>query len=280
MKGLILVLLLGLTAVGLGLGLRSTDGDAVLLDTSPGPSVASYLYTQSATEGSFEQDAAGATTLVLEGVSPLTIAFTDRPIRDAHDMRTVSFVNDFALLFAGDPPNAELSFESEDGSHGSAILILSDPAYDESAGTLSYGAVPIPLDGSDGVSLPQTFGRANLFIDDGSTTWKISGTVANPDGKPLTLVTITAITASDMSGDGDPSGTTTTTDGNGAFSLSVPMAAGSSTTITIQGKKVSVPVPGDTSVALAFTKKGYNTVKKTVSSATSDLTITLSPTGG
>ncbi|MCH2186866.1 hypothetical protein MK280_13445 [Myxococcota bacterium] len=72
----------------------------------------SYLFVQNGTGGTLS-----ATTLTLTDVSPKTGWFTDRPYRDAGQMRTEDFVlawGDGGDSFANDPPNAEFSCEVGD----------------------------------------------------------------------------------------------------------------------------------------------------------------------
>jgi hypothetical protein len=70
---------------------------------------ADFLFVQTAKGMSFD---AAANKLTLEGVSPITVMFTDRPERIAGHMRTDRFVpfwSEGKNSFLSDPPNADVS---------------------------------------------------------------------------------------------------------------------------------------------------------------------------
>ena len=103
--------------------------------------------------------------LTLEGLGEVGW-FSDRPYREAGRVATRDFIRAWQAgqnSFAENPPNASLvcaiDFEDVD-----FFVELSDPAFDERMGVLSYGVRAI----GDGV-LPTAFdcdgGTAHLFID-------------------------------------------------------------------------------------------------------------------
>ncbi len=124
----------------------------------------------------FVQSAHGAETigdrLVLRGVSPSTIYFSDRPQRVVGHLETSEFVGFWGEgedSFAEDPPNAVLAFIGEGESVPSEVVIeISDPSID--GHDLSYAAKV--LDGT----LPANAAGCSLFID--------------PFGRPLSPVSV------------------------------------------------------------------------------------------
>ena len=68
-----------------------------------------FLFVQTAKSLSFD---ASANRLTLEGISPITLFFSDRPERIAGNMQTAVFVpfwNRERTSFLGDPPNTDIS---------------------------------------------------------------------------------------------------------------------------------------------------------------------------
>ncbi len=122
----------------------------------------------------FVQSAHGAESsdgrIVLRGVTPSTIYFSDRPQRVVGHLDTAEFVgfwDEGDDSFAEDPPNAVLAFIGEGDEVPSEVVVeISDPVLD--GHDLSYAATV--LDGS----LPASAGGCSLFID--------------PFGRPLSPV--------------------------------------------------------------------------------------------
>lgn len=111
----------------------------------------------------FVQNAKGITyadgRLTLNGVSPATVLFSDRPERIAGHMATARFVpfwGEGKDSFLKDPPNATLSF-LDDQSLADAVVELRDPVLAGDA--LSYQVTV--LEGE----IPSSAGLASLFID-------------------------------------------------------------------------------------------------------------------
>ncbi len=112
MKEAILVLLLGLAAVGLWLGVSSTISDH--------GDQQDWLFLQSASSGTYD-----GSRLTLDGVVH-TVAFTDRPAREVTHVTNDAFARAWdagANSFADDPPNAALAYDVGDAT-GHAILEL------------------------------------------------------------------------------------------------------------------------------------------------------------
>jgi hypothetical protein len=125
-------------------------------------------------EALFVQTAASMTsdgrTIKLQGISPSTLYFSDRPKREVGHMSTRQFLEVWGAgenSFAQNPPNAVLSFaEPGDRLPEDAVVVIQDPHLED--GVLSYGINL--LDGT----VPATTGPCALFID--------------PFGRPLSPV--------------------------------------------------------------------------------------------
>jgi hypothetical protein len=125
-------------------------------------------------EALFVQTAASMTSdgpsITLQGLSPSTLYFSDRPERQVGHMSTRQFVEVWGLgdnSFAQNPPNAVLSFaEPDDRLPEDVVVVIRDPQLD--GDVLSY-SIEL-LDGT----LPTATGPCALFID--------------PFGRPLSPV--------------------------------------------------------------------------------------------
>jgi hypothetical protein len=110
------------------------------------------------------------TNIVLEGLSPSTLYFADRPQREVGHMSTSQFVElweEGDNSFAENPPNAVLSFaEPGDRLPEDAVVVIQSPSLD--GDVLSYNITV--LDGT----VPSATGPCALFID--------------PFGRPLSPV--------------------------------------------------------------------------------------------
>ena len=118
-----------------------------------------------AEQSMFVQTARGMTsdgkTLTLEGVTPSTLYFSDRPQRIVGHMATNDFVNLWGEgdnSFEEDPPNAVLAFlEPGDDVPEDAVIVIEVPRLEN--GQLSYSIQT--LEGT----LPAQAGPVTLFID-------------------------------------------------------------------------------------------------------------------
>ncbi len=149
---------LGATGVLLSFGLM-----APLLAQSTPP--AGQRTSQRNTTVEFVQTATGFTfrdgKLTLNGVSPATVFFSDRPQRMVGHVRNDEFLRQWSQgpdSFASDPPNATLSmFQSSSAGPSQAVLTISNPQI--SGSSLTYDAAVIQGD------IPAQGGSASLFID-------------------------------------------------------------------------------------------------------------------
>ena len=179
----------GLAAVLGGVaGLRGATAQEATPDgTASAPSL---LFVQIASSGSFAPNPQVGTPavegtptvgggadylLTLEGHHGATIYFSDRPDRIFGDWPTQEFLDVLGFTPAN-PPNAALVTQAdEDAEDEVLILELIEPTYDEATDTLTYGATVLggyagePLTAivadQDADVVPETFGRASLFID-------------------------------------------------------------------------------------------------------------------
>ncbi len=114
------------------------------------------LFVQSATSMSYDK-ASGK--LVLRGVSPATIVFSDRPNRIAGHMDTKEFVpfwSEGKDSFAKDPPNATVSIFGEE-SLTQVVATLRNPVL--TGDTLSYEVKVLQGE------MPAKGGLVSVFID-------------------------------------------------------------------------------------------------------------------
>jgi hypothetical protein len=100
-------------------------------------------------------------TLTLNGVTPSTIVFADRPVRAAGHMLTAQFVEGWAKEgegFAKDPPNATVSvFRKGDATVQDAVVVLKTPKLVGDHLTFAVKVLEGDLTGADG--------PAAVFID-------------------------------------------------------------------------------------------------------------------
>lgn len=117
---------------------------------------ADFLFVQTAAGMMFDS-AAGKMTL--DGVSPVTVMFTDRPERIASHMRTAKFVPFWSTgkdSFLSDPPNADVSILEGDKLR-QVIVTLTNPVLE--GDRLSYGVKV--LEGE----MPAKGADVSVFID-------------------------------------------------------------------------------------------------------------------
>jgi hypothetical protein len=114
-------------------------------------------------------------TLTLQGVTPSTLYFSDRPERVVGHMTTADFVDLWAVgdnSFEADPPNAVLSFLEPGGEvPDDAVIVIREPRLSD--GELSY-SIEV-LEGT----VPAHTGPVTLFID--------------PFGRPLSPVSVCGV---------------------------------------------------------------------------------------
>jgi hypothetical protein len=140
-----------IAASAMSAGLAALDRTAGAADE-----MADFLFVQSAKGMTFDP---AANKLTLEGVSPVTFMFADRPERIAGNMRTVAFVpfwNKGKDSFLSDPPNADLSI-IEGETLRQVIVTIKDPVLE--GDRLSYTATVLEGD------MPKSGSDVSLFID-------------------------------------------------------------------------------------------------------------------
>ena len=131
-------------------------------------------------ESMFVQTAEGINsdgeTLTLQGITPSTLYFSDRPQRVVGHMSTDDFVDLWSVgdnSFEADPPNAVLAFlEPGADAPEDVVVVLKRPNLD-GAGNLSYS-----IDVLEG-AVPADAGPVTLFID--------------PFGRPLSPVSVCGV---------------------------------------------------------------------------------------
>lgn len=142
------VMVLGLALANIIAGdLGGADADATL--------PTEWLSIQTAAASSYD-----GSVLRLEGVSPRTMQFADRPVRLAVDVSTAEFVKAWRSgrdSLVSDPPNAGLSIVV-DGSIRTATVELFSPSLDRDV--LAYRVRVIEGD------IPTRGGPTSLFIDE------------------------------------------------------------------------------------------------------------------
>lgn len=177
-KAVILMIIVSLL-VGLGAGyaVLPRQTEEVMTYTPQIDGAPNYLFVQQASSGSLIRNVDAATyTLTLNNVASQVQYFSDRPQRMAGQSSLESFVAGWDRHgFGEDPPNAALVLLDAESQEDTLIVELTNPIYDSQTETLQYTVKVIEDYQSDGlayhsrradVSLPEQFGRVNLFIDD------------------------------------------------------------------------------------------------------------------
>ena len=111
---------------------------------------ADFLFVQTAKGMTFDKS---MNKLTLEGVSPITIFFTDRPERIAGHMKTTAFVPFWSTgkdSFLSDPPNADVSILEGDKLR-QMVVVLQAPALKSDALTYTVKVLQgdVPAKGAD-----------------------------------------------------------------------------------------------------------------------------------
>ena len=144
-----------------------------------------WLMVMNAETGEFQKDTTGADyTLSLTGLSAGTLAFTDRPERQAQTWDTAAFLDAWASEFDGDPPNAVVSasgvrvavtLSNPQAIGGTFTEVVQDSG--PITGAVTFTATPLP-----GQEPPTSLiTQPTLFID----TLATRGPVSYPNGPPM-----------------------------------------------------------------------------------------------
>jgi hypothetical protein len=190
----------GLAAGALAAGLRRTGGaqEATPVATTAGKKNAETLFLQAFQSGSIapKEDAAGRYVLTLEHGLGQTVYFSDRPERVVGVTPTAQFLANVGFS-AGDPPNAALAVEKEEGTTEIAVVELIDPRYDEGTHTATYEVavleewqrelgVGFDEAPADLAAFGPKFGAAHLFIDD-CADGTVTCATSSANGAPIVL---------------------------------------------------------------------------------------------
>jgi hypothetical protein len=134
-----------------------------------------YMFVQNAQSGTLVPVAGkdNRYTLTLMGVSPQTVAFSDRPERVVVQVPMQKFLDGMCFP-SQNGPNAALEILEANEEEDLAVVELFDPVYDAANKTLKYNVSIIgqpdlsyaTLNERADKALPETFGPAALFIDD------------------------------------------------------------------------------------------------------------------
>jgi hypothetical protein len=117
---------------------------------------ADFLFVQTAKGMRFDKS---TNKLTLEGVSPITLFFSDRPERIAGNMKTTAFVPFWGTgkdSFLSDPPNADISILEGDNLR-QVVAVLQAPAL--KGDTLTYAVKVLQGD------MPAKGADVSIFID-------------------------------------------------------------------------------------------------------------------
>lgn len=185
-----------------------------------------YLYVVDAASVSASVEPGGNTAeLHLASVDPETLRFSDRPVRQADSIATQDFVASWADLgFEADPPNAALVVADGPAGQKPRAAELTDPTFDEAAGTLDVALTALGPEGLEWLRLltsdtASANGDVTLFIDDAgspqpvgnyTTTFSVDFT-ALPGNTPIQITPRTddeqcVVDATSYSGNRGPGG--------------------------------------------------------------------------
>jgi hypothetical protein len=171
LKAIPVIAFLAITLLTLGFMVLAQDDEQPANETQE----VRYMFVQTASSGSFAPVAGNDTlfTLTLEGVSPETIAFSDRPERVVRPVAMQQFLD--SMGFNGScPPNAAIEILDAKENEDLAVAELFAPVYDAPNQTLQYSMRILEeanlsyaeFNERNDKTLPATFGPAVLFIDD------------------------------------------------------------------------------------------------------------------
>jgi len=133
-----------------------------------------FMFVQTAQSGSLVpvEGEDNLYTLTLMGVSPQTIAFSDRPERIVVQAPMQKFLDGMCFR-PENPPNAAIAILNADKEEDLVVVELLGPVYDGANQTLQYNVSILKqpnlsyaeFNERADKSLPETFGPAALFID-------------------------------------------------------------------------------------------------------------------
>jgi len=161
----------------------------MIIAATPAPTPVSWLFVEEAGGGTITGPDDEHLTLTLTHLRNYVTAFTDRPIRTTTAVPNPLFFQKYPEMFAGDPPNAVLSYSKAHSIQPiSLVLTLSNPRFDAIHKTVKYDAVRIKATAKEqyhgkpyaaptvhALKTPAVFGRAALFIDSVKATDNTNG---------------------------------------------------------------------------------------------------------
>jgi hypothetical protein len=167
---------------------------------TPAPAPVSWLFVEEAGGGTITGPDDQHLTLTLTHLRNYVTGFTDRPIRSTTAVPNPLFFQKYPEMFAGDPPNAVLSYSKARSIQPiSLVLTLSNPRYDAKHKTVKYDAVrlkdtakvqyqgkPYAATTVHALKTPAVFGHAALFIDN-TLIDPNAGPAICPGGTPKNL---------------------------------------------------------------------------------------------
>ena len=162
----------GLALTGASVAPATAQGDTPV-SSPPAATGLSWLLLQRFASATLSPVADGA-TLILDGVEPTVLAFTDHPARLTRALPAAQAWN--WVPDPADPPNATLlALPADDGNEVAVVLELLETTYDEAAGRLTatvrlLGEAPDgdlrSLTSPTAMAEPRSFATGHLFVDD------------------------------------------------------------------------------------------------------------------
>lgn len=158
------------------------------------PVASEQLFALGAAGGTLEADASGTIRLTLDGPGPRLIQYADRPGRTAEWLSLDSFVAAWPALFAGDPPNAALSWAPAMPDHvpGMLVVELGEPILAADPATLGFPVIVAPVGGEDLLATDWP---------DRSTPLRLDSPSLAIDGAASSVYTMGSLTVVAMPGD-------------------------------------------------------------------------------
>jgi len=162
----------------------------LLVNRDQGSNSESWLFSQSAKSAQFTDSGDGTYTLTLNDVDPHTVAFTDRPDRDASILGVQGLISQWPADFTDSPPNAVVVGHSEYGSgvEDSVVVELTNPVLDGT--TLTFTTRLLGAEEFSGAARsiantvfstpPASMGAVTVFIDNANGNFTGKKICADP----------------------------------------------------------------------------------------------------
>jgi hypothetical protein len=135
-----------------------------------------YTFIQEGPSGSFVKDNSGNYTLTITEVIPYTVAFSDRPARDASFIEMDEFISGFNFDPLN-PPNAVILLKDANETADAIVVELTAPEYHAANKTIKYSAKVThafefksmwaeDISQKADPAIPEKLGQVILVIDD------------------------------------------------------------------------------------------------------------------